>query len=757
MLLVPVIVLLQAAAAVAPLPPSGAVTGRVRDGTAQRPLADVTVTEAGRLTGLTDSAGGYRLDGMAPGSHQIRFEREGYDTLVIGVLVSDSGLARVDVELMPQPVRLATLQVVATPVPLPAGTPTDGAELGRVRLDDDWLDHRLAGAGDVLLALADLPGMQATGERGAGVHVRGGATAENLVLLDGIPVFSAVHYAGSASAVNPDAVAAAELHPGVSSARFGDHLAGVVELETRDAGPDPFAARGALGAGEIRQSVSGYIPALHTGISVGGRTTYRNALMGEGYDGDATDGSGYRDLLTVATSDLAGGRLRAVSFFSDNSLVFPAFGDSAPYSGSAGTYVHVARNDVSWNSWSQGLTWNRTNTRVKLETAAWAAGSSADVAWCGGEGPERLHNRLAQVGLSGRIAWPSGDGGTSLGASVVRSSTGYTVTGAGGLTLAAAPTLASVFAEHEWRPLAPVLLSTGLRATSDLAGWTGLEPRVSASLEPDARTRLGVAVGRSHQALQSVVNDESVLGLLLGFDLPVAAGAGGLPVARADQVEAYAGRQLGGGLELAVTAFARRTAGVALGAASTRDFFPGDSLVVGDGDASGVTGTVSLDRGPVRSRVSVTLASDTRTVGATRYHTGYGNGTSVGVDLGYQVLRDTRVQLRFRAGAHEPASVVEPGFDYQPIQDGELAGTPINLPGDINSTRLPSYSRLDLGLRRDWRIPGMGRDSRLTTAAALTNLLDRTNILGLVARTDGGLRGIQGASRRLQLDVGWRF
>ncbi|HET8835511.1 MAG TPA: TonB-dependent receptor [Gemmatimonadales bacterium] len=758
MLLVPVVVLLQAAAAVAPLPPTGEVTGRVRDGTAQLPLAEVTVTEAGRRSSLTDSAGSYRLDGLAPGSHRIKFVREGYDTLTIGVLVADSGIARVDVELMPQPVYLATLQVVGSPVSVEAGPTADDAELDRVRLHDDWLNQRLAGAGDVLLALADLPGMQAGSERGAGVHVRGGATADNLVLLDGIPVFSAVHYAGSASAVNPDAVAGAELHPGVSSAQFGDHLGGVVELETRDAGPDPLAARGALGSGEVRQSVSGYIPALRTGISVGGRTTYRNALMGEGYDGQATEGSGYRDLLTVATSDVAGGRLRAVSFFSDNSLAFPAFGDNAAYSGSHGNYGPVARNDVSWNSWSQGLTWNRADTRVKLETAAWAAGSSADVAWRGGEGPERLHSRLTQLGISGRVAWPSGDdAGTSVGASVVRSSTEYAVTGAGGLTLAAAPTLASVFAEHQWRPVAPVLISAGLRATSDFAGWTGLEPRVTVSVEPDAQTRFGVAVGRSHQALQSVVNDESVLGLLLGFDLPVAAGAGGVPVARADQLEAYAGRHLGSGLELAVTAFARRTADVALGAASTRDFFPGDSVVVGSGGASGVTGTVSLDRGPIHSRVSVTLARDTRTAGSTQYRTGYGNGTSVGVDLGYQFLGDTRAQVRFRAGAHEPASVVEPGFDYQPIQDGELAGTPINLPGDINSSRLPSYSRLDLGLRRDWRIPGIGRGNRLTTAAALTNLLDRSNILGLVARTDGGLRGIQGTSRRLQLEVGWRF
>jgi hypothetical protein len=756
-LLTPVVVLLQTAVALPPAAPAGTVSGTVRDGTAQRPLVDVAVTEAGQVAALSDSAGGYRLDRLAPGPHQLRFVRDGYDTLALGVLLPDSGGARVDVELVPQPVHLATLQVVATPVPAPVGRPADDAELGRVRLDDDWITRRMAGEGDVLLALADAPGMQARGERGAGLHVRGGASSDNLVLLDGIPVFSAVHYAGSASAVNPDAVAAAELHPGVSSAQFGEHLAGVVELETRDAGPDPFSARGAFGSGEVRQSVAGYIPALRTGVSVGGRTTYRNALMGAGYDGDATDGSGYRDLLAVATSDLAGGRLRALSFFSSNGLAFPAFDDPSAYQAGQGRYTAVARNDVAWTSWSEGLTWNRTNTRVKLETAAWLSGSSADVAWRGVEGPERLRSSLAELGLSGRVAWPSSDGGTSLGASVIRPSTGYAVTGAGGLSLDAAPTVGSVFGEHQWRPAPPLLVSAGLRASTDFGSWTGLEPRLSGVVEPDARTRLGIAIGRSHQVLQSVVNDESALGLLLGFDLPVAAAAGRVPVARADQLEAFAGRRLGRGLDLSLTAYLRRTDGLALGAASTRDFFPGDSLVIGRGEASGVAGTLSLDAGRFSGRASVGFARDVRTAGSTRYDAGYGNGASIDLDLGYRLLRDTRLQLRFRGGAHEPTSVVEPGFQYQPIQEGGLAGTPINLPGDINSARLPTYARLDLGLRRDWRVPGMGRGHALSTAFSLTNALDRTNILGLVARADGGLRGIRGVGRDFRLEVGWRF
>ena len=756
MLLIPFVLLLQAAAGAPRVSDPGAVWGMVRDGTAGRSLAGVEVTEAGGRAALSDSAGGYRLDGLPPGPYQLRFVRDGYDTLAIGVLLPDSGGTRVDVELVAQPIRLATLQVVAAAAERPS-EPGGDAELARVRLDDHWLDRQQAGAGDVFRALADGAGVQAGGERGGGLHVRGGANSDKLVLLDGIPVFSAVHYAGSASAVNPDALTAADLHPGVSSVRFGEHLAGVVELETRDPGPDPFAARGAFGSGEIRQSVAGYIPALRTGIAVGGRTTYRNALMGEGYDGDATDGSGYRDLLTVATSDLAGGRLRALSFLSSNTLNFPAFGDSLPTGGGYGQTTYVPRNNVAWTSWSQGLTWSRTDTRVKLETAAWAAGSSADVAWRGAEGPERLRSRLAELGLSGRVVWPGAGGGTSIGASLVRPSTSYAVTGAGGLVLTAAPTIGSVFAEREWRPAPQLVLSAGLRASSDFGRWVGLEPRLSGVVEPDARTRLGFAIGRSHQALQSVVNDESALGLLLGFDLPVAAGAGPVPVARADQLEVFAGRQLGAGLDLALTAYHRRTDGLALGAASTRDFFPGDSVVVGRGDASGVTGALNLAAGAFAGRASVTLAHDVRTAGATRYDAGYGNGTSFGMDAAYRFLGDTRVQLRFRGGAHEPASVVEPGFEYQPIQEGELAGTPVNLPGDINAARLPAYARLDLGLRRDWHVPAVGRGSVLTTAVSVTNALDRTNILGLVARPDGGLRAILGVPRSLQLEVGWRF
>lgn len=767
MILSTVCFLLQVAA------PAAAISGSVRAGEG-RPLAGVRVETDDAPEANSDSSGHYVLTGLAAGSHRLRFTLAGFAPEEVGVLLADSASqVRVDVELDPLPVQLPTVQVVARD----AATDTPardegGAEIGRQSLGDDWLDARQAGAGDVQRALADLPGVQGRRESAAGLHVRGGEISENLVLLDGIPLHSAVHYAGTASAVNPDAIGGAELHTGVSPARFGDHLAGVIELESRDPGPEAFQARGSLGPGEIRQAVAAYVPAIQTGILIGGRATYRDALTGEGLGGRG-HGNGYDDLLCIATTRLGQGYLRLISFSAGNRLDFSSVSDGA---GGLDTGAPAAdreqapgapRNAIAWSSHSQGITWSRSGAYgARLEAAGWWAGSSAGVTWLTPDGAERLRSRLDEIGLSARATWPDGSGGTSVGASLVRQATSYVVlrpliaVAAPGLALDAGPVVGSLFAERLWRPSPRLLLSSGLRASTDFSGWAGLEPRLTALVTPDARTRVGVGIGRSHQVVQSLFNDESALATLLEFDVPVAGGSGRVPIARADQLEAVLGRRLGP-LDLSITGYTRRTSGLALGSASTAGLFPADSVVAGRGAASGIIGALNFERGPFSGQAAVTVARDVRAAGTVRYNASYGQGTSVAVDLGYRFLEDTRVLLQYQSGARQPASVVAPGFEWRPSQpllkSGELSGTPQNLPGALNAALLPDYARLDLGLRRTWHVPGAGPSTSLTTAVSLVNLLGRRNAVGFVARSDGSLRVIPGVHRAVTFEVGWRF
>ena len=381
------------------------------------------------------------------------------------------------------------------------------------------------------------------------------------MLLDGIPLFSAVHFSSASSAVNPDVIAGADLHAGVGSARFGDHLAGVVELETRDPGPAGFQPSGSLASTDIRQMVTDYLPGPQRASSSVPEPAFvtRSRVRATGDRAAAI-------AISWVWPPAESGTAVSVWFPSWQAIgsSSPWFGDVDPVSAAPegggeaemkevdGYPAEVAaqNNTIAWNSHSQGLTWSRTSASgATLETAAWWAGSSARVGWQTADGLERLRSDLSELGLSARVAWPDG---ITAGGSLLRPSTRYEVTTAAspsapGLRLDAAPAVGSVFAERSWLPWNALRLTTGLRASTDFSGWAGLEPRVTALLDADANTHFGVGIGRSHQVVQSALNDESALGLLLGFDLPVAARPG-LPVARADQLELLASRRLVEGL-----------------------------------------------------------------------------------------------------------------------------------------------------------------------------------------------------------------
>ena len=64
----------------------------------------------------------------------------------------------------------------------------------------------LMGETDVLKALQLLPGVQSGGEGQAGLYVRGGSPDQNLILLDGVPVYNANHLFGFFSVFNAEAI-----------------------------------------------------------------------------------------------------------------------------------------------------------------------------------------------------------------------------------------------------------------------------------------------------------------------------------------------------------------------------------------------------------------------------------------------------------------------------------------------------------------------------------------------------------------------
>ena len=88
----------------------------------------------------------------------------------------------------------------------------------------------------------------------------------------------------------------------------------------------------------------------------------------------------------------------------------------------------------------------------------------------------------------------------------------------------------------------------------------------------------------------------------------------------------------------------------------------------------------------------------------------------------------------------------------------EFLGTPATS-GAPGATRLPTYLRLDLGLRKHWHLSLGGRDVMLAVYGTYSNLLGRTNVLTFVTDPASGTRSAVEMRPRAPLVVGidWRF
>jgi hypothetical protein len=142
---------------------------------------------------------------------------------------------------------------------------------------------------DVFKVLQLLPGVQAGSEGSSGLYVRGGGPDQNLILLDGVPVYNASHLFGFFSVFNADAINHVELVKGGFPARYGGRLSSVIDINMKEGNAKKLKGEGSIGLVASRLTIEGPV-GKNTSFIVSGRRTYidvlaspliRNASKGE--------------------------------------------------------------------------------------------------------------------------------------------------------------------------------------------------------------------------------------------------------------------------------------------------------------------------------------------------------------------------------------------------------------------------------------------------------------------------------------------
>lgn len=251
------------------------LTGKVStvDGT---PLRDANVFIPSLERGTSTAAdGSFSLLNLPAGPTLISISHLGYQTL--DTLVTIPEVSSLDIRLAPTDAILEqiALQARAYDSGMSRQAPLSTTYISRLRIEQS---HRMLGEADLIRIIQEIPGVKAESDYSGGFHVRGGRNDQNLILLDGMPVYNPWHMFGIFSALNADAVSGVEFNKGVFPAMYGGRLSSVLNVMMTDGENVDWFDQ--LNIGLLSSTLSlGGKPGPNTSVYLTARRTYIDPFL----------------------------------------------------------------------------------------------------------------------------------------------------------------------------------------------------------------------------------------------------------------------------------------------------------------------------------------------------------------------------------------------------------------------------------------------------------------------------------------------
>lgn len=257
-----------------PVPTSGIVRGVVKDSSNGQPVPHANVVLRGTSLGAaTNSAGFFHISAVPPGAYTLVVSQVGYQARNLALRVQEDEITEANVLLVPSVIEEREMLVVGA---APERLKETSLTLQKIAPREIGLVP--AGAEpDIFRSLQVNPGVATTGDISARYFVRGGASDQNLVLLNGATVYNPFHTLGIFSVVDPEMVSLLEFHKGGFPPSYGGRLSSILNVVTRDGNKNEFHAIGSASLLSGKLAVEGPIP--HGSFLLTGRKSWFAGVM----------------------------------------------------------------------------------------------------------------------------------------------------------------------------------------------------------------------------------------------------------------------------------------------------------------------------------------------------------------------------------------------------------------------------------------------------------------------------------------------
>lgn len=215
------------------------------------------------------------------------------------------------------------------------------------------------GERDLVKVVQMLPGVQ-NQEGSSGMYVRGGGPDQNLILLDGVPVYNVNHLLGFFSVFNSDAISHVELTKAGFPARYGGRLSSVLDIRMKEGNNQKITGSASIGLISSKLTLEGPIVKDKTSFIFSGRRTYLDILA--------------KPIIKAISKEQTGSAINAGYYFYDlNAKINHTFNDKnrlflSAYTGKDKAYIvdeakysdykYKEAAKLFWGNLTTALRWN---------------------------------------------------------------------------------------------------------------------------------------------------------------------------------------------------------------------------------------------------------------------------------------------------------------------------------------------------------------------------------------------------------------
>ncbi|HCQ16242.1 MAG TPA: TonB-dependent receptor [Cryomorphaceae bacterium] len=322
------------------------ISGYIEDSNSRERLIGVNVYVPGTSIGTsTNTFGFYSLTVREP-KVKVMISYVGYETQSLELELEGNLSQDISLEELPQ----SLAEVTVTAEQIEALKP----QMSTIQLSTKDIKNIPAFLGevDVIRAIQLLPGVQSGSEGTTGFYVRGGSPDQNLILLDGVPVYNASHLFGFFSVFNADAIKNVQLTKGGFPSRFGGRLSSVLEIDMKEGNLREFHGAGSLGIISSKLTLEGPLVKDKTSFIISGRRTYYDLLIRPFLPPDLTVGYYFGDLNLKLNHIFSRKDRLYLSYYGGNDKFY----QRESYDGYG--YEENFESNLQWGNHTGSLRWN---------------------------------------------------------------------------------------------------------------------------------------------------------------------------------------------------------------------------------------------------------------------------------------------------------------------------------------------------------------------------------------------------------------